>query len=182
MNNQRPSHINPAEPDPFERRLARIPLRAAPPELRERVLGLAATEPRSAPVFTRTPSPKPTDHTPRPMVSERAAIQAWWARLPLATASVASVWIIAALCTVADSWLNTTPADATAPVSTAQIVQARRQRADLWRMAGLGEESQAASERVPETPSTDALRRPRSDRRRLEPFGSCRLASPQSMA
>jgi hypothetical protein len=157
--------------DEFEARLARQPLRAAPPELRAQVL---------AAVQEKAVGASPCH--PQRLPGETAHSSPGWldwllARFPIPAIGIAAVWAFVFFTADVDRRLNGNLAQAPVTVSREQIAEARAQRAELWQMAGLDELRPRLTSPAP----TPAPPRPRSQVRpvRDDRFGG--LSNPGTL-
>jgi hypothetical protein len=146
------------EPDDFERRLSRMPLKTPPADWRAEILD-AAMKAREAAELA------PTKPRPKADASNRSWLEAIL-RLPLGWAALAAVWAFALSAGNVDRWLNGGSARALVRVSAAQFAQARMERDAL---GGLNEAGFEFRESLPARSPHEGSPRPRSDRRRRGP-------------
>ncbi len=167
-------------PDDFEDRLARVPGRRAPAELRAEVLAAAK---RVEPAKLKRSDPE--NMGARPL---RMSWGDWLlAHFPLAPGGLAACWLLIWLGGSADRLVN--GSDATKPVviSREQMAEARAQRAELRQLAGLDDPAGKIQSPAPERTRLEAPAlpaRPRSDRRRSrdDGFGIVPDSSPVQVA
>ena len=147
--------MNPPDPipssDELERRLERLSLRPVPADWKSGVLGAARRQAGRA--NWKTPA------------GWSVIWDRWLAGFPVATAGIATIWLVAGLAGTADRWLNGSVVSTAPRVSAEQMAEARAQRIILWQLAGYSERVDDPSPPRPEHPQPSPALRPRSDRR-----------------
>ena len=168
-----PLNADPVDADSFESRLRNTPLRAAPPEWRQRILTAA-----------RSSQESPSSSVPSVAIP-------WWARGDLWNAFVgrisggwlgfATVWALIFLSGQFDSWLNGTPSRTPGSQGiSVRLADFGKYRIELMRIAELLPET-AQPEHIPRPVEPPPAVRPRSQREILpRPFGGFRLPADSS--
>ena len=147
------------EHDPFEQRLRRQPLRQVPPAWREQILAAADVNRRNA--------------TTQSVSEDQAALLAGWrllfARVPLAWASLAALWLVLVGVNLALPSPIVSVAVQTPPSARMESLAALDfGSADF---EALGNQLSPAPATAPATETPTAPRRPRSERRREADVG-----------
>jgi hypothetical protein len=151
--------------DAFERRLARISLRTSPFELRMRVLDIVN---KADSVQARATSERSLG------LRKLGCLKTLFGRVPIGASVWAALWLFIGVTHSFDRWLNGSSTQAAVAVSTEQMVEARRQRAELRQLVGLQEVTRDSPKDLPETDIPDPAIQPQSRRRPNETEWQCR--------
>jgi hypothetical protein len=126
------------EPDQFEQRLSRQPLRQVPPEWREEILAMASRE-------SRVDSQAPNHSWSSSVVCRLSSV--FWPH-PVAWAGLAAIWVV--IFAVKFSTHDRTPAVAqrTSPPPVEMILEVRQQQRLLAELLGPRETRDAERQRI----------------------------------